>query len=69
MNEQTRDLIGYGANPPNPRWPDNRISGHPARANAIIRFLEYVLAHDRVWICRREDIVNHWQKYFACSGS
>ena len=42
----------------------SRISGHPARADAIIRFLEYVLAHDRVWICRREDIASHWQKYF-----
>jgi len=37
-----------------------RISGHPARAMAIARFLDYVQAHDAVWICRREDIARHW---------
>ena len=42
----------------------SRISGHPARSDAIIRFLEYVLTHDRVWTCRRKDIANHWQQYF-----
>ncbi|MCO5197870.1 MAG: allantoinase PuuE [Anaerolineae bacterium] len=37
-----------------------RISGHPARALALARFLDYVLHHDRVWICRREEIARHW---------
>lgn len=37
-----------------------RISGHPARAMALARFLEYVQGHDAVWICRREDIARHW---------
>jgi len=37
-----------------------RISGHPARAMAVARFLDYVLGFDRVWICRREDIARHW---------
>jgi len=37
-----------------------RISGHPARALALVRFLDYVLDHDAVWICRREDIARHW---------
>jgi len=37
-----------------------RISGHPARAMAIARFLDYVLDHDAVWICRRVDIAEHW---------
>lgn len=37
-----------------------RISGHPARALALARFLDYVLDHDRVWICRREEIARHW---------
>jgi allantoinase len=37
-----------------------RISGHPARAMAMARFLDYVQDHDAVWICRREDIARHW---------
>jgi allantoinase len=26
----------------------------------LIRFLEYILAKDQVWVCRREDIARHW---------
>jgi allantoinase len=37
-----------------------RISGHPARAMALARFLDYVQNHEGVWICRREDIARHW---------
>jgi peptidoglycan/xylan/chitin deacetylase (PgdA/CDA1 family) len=37
-----------------------RISGHPARAMALARFLDYVQGHDAVWICRREEIARHW---------
>lgn len=39
-----------------------RISGHPARAMAIARFLDYVQAHDSVWICRRDEIARHWMR-------
>lgn len=37
-----------------------RISGHPARAMALARFLDYVQRRDGVWICRREEIARHW---------
>ena len=37
-----------------------RLTGHPGRASGLIRFLEYILARDKVWICRREDIARHW---------
>ncbi len=37
-----------------------RISGHPARAMALARFLDYVGGRDGVWICRREEIARHW---------
>ena len=37
-----------------------RISGHPARAMALARFLDYVQGHDAVWVCRRVDIARHW---------
>ena len=37
-----------------------RLVGRPARVAALERFLDYALAHDRVWICRRIDIARHW---------
>ena len=37
-----------------------RISGHPARALALMRFLDYAASHEQVWICRREEIARHW---------
>ena len=38
-----------------------RLAGRPGRAAALARFLDYVRAHDRVWVCRRIDIARHWQ--------
>ncbi len=38
-----------------------RISGHPARARALARFLDYVQEHEPVWVCRREEIARHWR--------
>jgi len=37
-----------------------RISGHPARAMGLARFLDYVQGRDLVWICRREEVGRHW---------
>ena len=37
-----------------------RIIGRPARMAALTKFLDYILQHDRVWVCRREDIARHW---------
>jgi len=31
----------------------------PARAAAFARFVDHVLRHDRVWICRRSEIAEH----------
>ena len=41
-----------------------RLSGHPGRAPGLIRFIEYIAAKDRVWICRREDVARHWIAQF-----
>jgi peptidoglycan/xylan/chitin deacetylase (PgdA/CDA1 family) len=41
-----------------------RITGHPGRAKALIRFIEYIRSRERVWICRREDIARHWRAQF-----
>lgn len=42
-----------------------RILGRPGRFKALQRFLDYIQAHENVWICRRGDIAEHWYKYHA----
>jgi len=37
-----------------------RLAGRPARVAALERFLDHVLAHEHVWICRRIEIAQHW---------
>jgi allantoinase len=37
-----------------------RLTGHPGRARALVRFIEHIKSRERVWICRREDIARHW---------
>jgi allantoinase len=37
-----------------------RLVGRPGRIAALQKFLEYVQGHDRVWICRRIEIAEHW---------
>ncbi len=37
-----------------------RLIGRPGRIASLERFLDYVLGHDRVWVCRRIDIARHW---------
>ncbi|NTV10861.1 MAG: polysaccharide deacetylase family protein, partial [Zoogloea sp.] len=37
-----------------------RLLGRPGRFRALQRFLDYIEAHDRVWVCRRVDIARHW---------
>jgi len=37
-----------------------RLIGRPARVAGLARFLDYIQSHDKVWICRREDIARHW---------
>lgn len=39
-----------------------RLLGRPGRLRALQRFLDYVQSHDKVWICRRIDIAEHWKK-------
>lgn len=40
-----------------------RLVGKPGRIAALARFIDYVQTHDRVWICRRLDIAQHWIKH------
>jgi len=39
-----------------------RLLGRPGRFRALQRFLDYVQSFDDVWICRRQDIAEHWLK-------
>ncbi len=40
-----------------------RVVGRPGRTVALIRFLDHVLSHDKVWVCRRIDLARHWLKH------
>jgi len=38
-----------------------RLVGRPGRAAALARFLDYVKAHEDVWVAKRIEIARHWQ--------
>ena len=37
-----------------------RVSGQPARFEAIMRFLDLVATHDDVWLAGRSEVARHW---------
>ena len=37
-----------------------RLIGRPGRIAGLARFLDYLMAHDGVWICKRNEIARHW---------
>jgi putative urate catabolism protein len=41
-----------------------RIAGRPGRFRALQRFVDYLLEHDGVWLCRRVDIARHWHAHY-----
>jgi len=41
-----------------------RLLGRPGRFKALQRFLDHVQSHDRVWVCRRVEIAQHWRQHF-----
>jgi allantoinase len=42
-----------------------RVAGHPARAQAIAKFIEYAKSFPDVWFARRIEIAKHWQENHA----
>jgi allantoinase len=40
----------------------DRLIGRPGRAVGLIKFLDYVSRHDRVWFCTGRDIAEHWHR-------
>ena len=41
-----------------------RLIGHPARIKGLRDFMDYVSSFPDVWICKREEIAQHWIKRF-----
>ncbi|MEM6818716.1 MAG: allantoinase PuuE [Pseudomonadota bacterium] len=41
-----------------------RLAGRPGRAQALKRFLDYIIGHPDVWVARRVDIARHWRERF-----
>src|SRR5262249_3308250 len=37
-----------------------RLIGKPGRIACLERFLDHVIGHQHVWVCRRIDIARHW---------
>jgi peptidoglycan/xylan/chitin deacetylase (PgdA/CDA1 family) len=40
-----------------------RLAGRPGRVAALVRFIDHLARHDRVWIARRVDIARHWHEH------
>ena len=47
----------------------DRLVGRPARAVGLVKFLEHVRQHDRVWFCSGQDIAEHWRKTHPYPGA
>ena len=45
-----------------------RLLGRPGRFKALQRFLDYIQNHEQVWICRRQDIAEHWYTHHLPNG-
>jgi len=41
-----------------------RLIGRAGRIQSLKKFLDYVLKHEDVWICKRIDIAEHWIKNY-----
>ena len=42
-----------------------RVAGHPGRAGAVAKFIEYAKSFPDVWFARRIEIAKHWQENHA----
>ncbi len=40
-----------------------RVVGRPGRAAALMRFLDYIASHDKVWVPTRLQIAQHWHTH------
>jgi peptidoglycan/xylan/chitin deacetylase (PgdA/CDA1 family) len=42
-----------------------RVVGRPGRAASLMRFLDYIKGHERVWVPTRLQIAQHWHANLA----
>jgi peptidoglycan/xylan/chitin deacetylase (PgdA/CDA1 family) len=42
-----------------------RVAGRPGRAASLLRFLDYVAGHDKVWVPTRLQIAQHWHAHLG----
>lgn len=40
-----------------------RLTGRPGRFQGLVKFIDYILGHDHVWLARRIDIAEHWLRH------
>ena len=45
-----------------------RILGKPGRMAGLMKFLDHIEKHDRVWVARRIDIARHWRAMHPDTG-
>ena len=42
-----------------------RLIGKPGRIRSLKKFIDYMLKHKNIWICKRVDIAKHWIKNYS----
>ena len=42
-----------------------RIIGRPGRIGALARLIEHMQRHEKVWLCSRREIAEHWRTHHA----
>ena len=40
----------------------DRLTGRPGRITGLVKFLDHIVARDRVWICTGREIAEHWRQ-------
>ena len=41
-----------------------RLLGRPGRIGSLHKFLDYLQHHQKVWICRRDDLAKYWAQNY-----
>lgn len=45
-----------------------RLIGRPGKISGLMKFLDHIARHDRVWAPRRVDVARHWAKVHPARG-
>ena len=47
----------------------DRLIGRPGRITGLVRFLEHVRRHDKVWVATGQQIAEHWMRVHPAPGT